>query len=159
MRQEWQHPSLWETFNTLTIKIFPFVFLNCNRNKVNKRQIHDSVKEFSLMCRGLHGMEYAQWVLTCSSGLTWKRSMPDTPVQMKSRRNLYWCVVAVSITWNTFISINESCIKLFLEHSSVSTKLRNLLQCITTVVLLLCSNMTKESLLMCDASVARNPSL
>ncbi|XP_071841095.1 importin-13-like [Apostichopus japonicus] len=30
------------------------------RNKVNKRQVQDSVKEFSLMCRGLHGMEYAQ---------------------------------------------------------------------------------------------------
>lgn len=30
------------------------------RNKVNKRQVQDAVREFSLMCRGLHGMEYAQ---------------------------------------------------------------------------------------------------
>ncbi|XP_071799538.1 importin-13-like isoform X1 [Asterias amurensis] len=31
------------------------------RNRVNKRQVRDMVTEFSLMCRGLHGTEYAEY--------------------------------------------------------------------------------------------------
>ncbi|XP_072023500.1 LOW QUALITY PROTEIN: importin-13-like [Amphiura filiformis] len=31
------------------------------RNRVNKRQVRDLVTQFSLMCRGLHGTEYAEY--------------------------------------------------------------------------------------------------
>ena len=43
---------------TIIVSVCPLPPFSC-RERVNKRRVKDIVKEFTLLCRGLHGTEYA----------------------------------------------------------------------------------------------------